>query len=83
MENKSKQSRPGGPRGREDTVELTGLTAVELGRRIKSGEIGVREATEAQLDMIGALEDKYHCYITVLRKLWSSYRPMQIFLVFR
>ncbi|MDE7297938.1 MAG: Asp-tRNA(Asn)/Glu-tRNA(Gln) amidotransferase subunit GatA [Lachnospiraceae bacterium] len=49
-------------------MKLTGLTAVELGRRIKSGEIGVREAVEAQLDAISAKEDKYHCYITVLRE---------------
>ena len=41
------------------------LTAVELGRKIKSKEITVAEATRAALDQIKRLEPTVHAYVTV------------------
>lgn len=49
-------------------MELTELTAAELGRRIRDGRIGVREAVQAQLDVIEARDSRYGCYITVRRE---------------
>lgn len=49
-------------------MDITKLTALELGRRIRSGELSVREAVEAQLSVIDARETDYHCYITVQRE---------------
>ncbi len=47
---------------------ILGLTAVELGRKIKAGEISAREATEAVLRQIDAYDNELNCYITVDRK---------------
>lgn len=48
-------------------MDLTSLSALELGRKIKNKEISVVEATKAQLDIIEKQEEVYHCYITQLR----------------
>ena len=40
-------------------------TAVELGKKIKAGEVSVLEAANAAMDAIDALEDKFNCYVTV------------------
>ena len=49
-------------------MDITALSALELGRKIKEKEISVVEAAKAQLDKIKANDDSYHCYITVMEK---------------
>ena len=44
---------------------LLDLTAVELGKKIKAGEVSVLEATKAVLDQIKEKDDLYNCYVTV------------------
>jgi len=44
------------------------LTAVELGKKIKEGEVSVVEATEAALNAIEAKEDKINSFVTVDRE---------------
>ena len=46
-------------------MDITTLTAVKLGEKIKQHEITVAEATQAYLDRIAALEGEYHALITV------------------
>lgn len=41
------------------------MTAVELGRKIKTKEISVREAVEAVFDRIKSVEGEYNCYVTL------------------
>ncbi len=49
-------------------MDLTNLTAIELGLLIKKGEVSVREAVAAQLAAIKEKDKIYHCYITVLEE---------------
>ena len=44
---------------------LMDYTAVELGKKIKAGEVSVLEAANAAMDAIDALEDKFNCYVMV------------------
>ena len=46
-------------------MDVTGLTAVELGKKIQSREIGVREAVEASLAAIRAREAAVHGFVTI------------------
>ena len=46
-------------------MSILDLTAVELGKKIKSGEITAVEATKAALAQIRALEPVLNCYVTV------------------
>lgn len=46
-------------------MKLLTLTAVELGKKIKSGEVTVEEAAKAALDAIKAKEDKVHSFVTI------------------
>ncbi len=48
-------------------MEITGLSALELGKKIKAGEIGVVEATKASLDNIEKYDSTYNCYVTVCK----------------
>lgn len=41
------------------------LTAVELGKKIKFGEVGVEEALEAVIERIQKREESLHCYVTL------------------
>ena len=41
------------------------LTALELGRKIKAGEITSLQATEAVLEQIGRTENRIHAYVTL------------------
>ena len=50
-------------------MELFDLTALELGAKIKKGEIGVVEVTRACLDRIGEQEKTVHAFITVTPEL--------------
>ncbi len=47
-------------------MNLMSLTAAELGRKIKSGEISVREAAESSLAAIRAREGDVHSFVTVV-----------------
>lgn len=49
-------------------MNLMSLTAVELGKKIKSGEVSVVEATKAALENIKKAEPICHSYITVLEE---------------
>ena len=47
------------------SMDITKLTAVTLGKKIKDREISVREAVEAVFDRIKAVEGEYNCYVTL------------------
>ncbi len=49
-------------------MELSQMTALELGKKIQAKEIGVVEATQATLSMIEKREGDYNCYITVCKE---------------
>ena len=46
-------------------MKLLELTAVELGKKIKAGEVTVEQATRAALDAIKAKEEKVHSFVTI------------------
>lgn len=46
-------------------MNLMSLTAVELGKKIKAGEVSVVEATQAAIDQIEKQDGKFNCYVTV------------------
>lgn len=46
-------------------MKLLELTAVEMGKKIKAGEVTVEEATKAALDAIKAKEEKVHSFVTI------------------
>ena len=48
-------------------MSILGLTAVELGSKIKSKEIAVKEAVEAVLGQIDKYDESLNCYVTVDR----------------
>lgn len=52
------------PKGEKD-VDITKVSAVELSKVIKAGELTVMEAVVAQLEEIRKKEARYHCYISV------------------
>ncbi len=49
-------------------MEILKLTAVELGKKIKSGEVSVLEAVNTYLDRIEKIDNDYNCFITVNRE---------------
>ncbi len=49
-------------------VNITALSALELGKLIKEKKITVADAVKAQLDIIKQRDPQYHCYITVLEE---------------
>ncbi len=46
-------------------MQITELTAVELGRRIQAGEVTAVEATKAVLEQIRRLEPSIHSFVTI------------------
>jgi aspartyl-tRNA(Asn)/glutamyl-tRNA(Gln) amidotransferase subunit A len=52
----------------EVTMDITKMTALELGKRIKQKELSVAEAVRAQLDKIKEQEPTCHSYITLLEE---------------
>ena len=46
-------------------MELTSLTAVELGKKIKAKEVSVLEAVDAVFAQIERLEENLNCYVTL------------------
>ena len=49
-------------------MDILSLTAVELAKAIREGKTTAVEATQAVLDKIEAVEDKFHCYVTIERE---------------
>lgn len=49
-------------------MDITTLSALELGKKIHSKEISAVEAVREQLATLKAREEKYNCYITVLEE---------------
>ena len=49
-------------------MSLLSLTAIELGKKIRSGEVSVREAVEAVYQRIDEAEPKIHSYVTTDRE---------------
>lgn len=49
-------------------MDLMGLTAVELGRKIKAKEVTVREAVLAAYDKIDEKEAELNCYVTTTKE---------------
>lgn len=49
-------------------MDMMGLTAVELGKKIRAGEVTVREAAEAALAQIDRVESQVHSYVTIDRE---------------
>jgi aspartyl-tRNA(Asn)/glutamyl-tRNA(Gln) amidotransferase subunit A len=47
-------------------MSLLNMTAVEIGKKIKAGEITVMDACKAALDQIKAKEQNLNCYVKVL-----------------
>jgi aspartyl-tRNA(Asn)/glutamyl-tRNA(Gln) amidotransferase subunit A len=52
----------------EIIMDITSLSALELGAKIKNREISVLEATKAQIEKIKEKENLYNCYITVMEE---------------
>lgn len=46
-------------------MDILELTAVELGKKIKQGEVKVKDAVEAVFAKIRETEGTYHCYVTL------------------
>ncbi|MDO4260610.1 MAG: Asp-tRNA(Asn)/Glu-tRNA(Gln) amidotransferase subunit GatA [Eubacteriales bacterium] len=46
-------------------MNLMSLTAVELGKKIKAGEVTAVDAAKAALEQIKKLDGEYNCYVTV------------------
>ena len=49
-------------------MDITSLTALQLGKKIKAGEISVIEAVKAQLEVIKIREKEHHAYVTLLEE---------------
>lgn len=49
-------------------MDITKLSALELGKKIKSKEISVVDAVKAQLEAIEQRDGSYHCYISILKE---------------
>ena len=46
-------------------MDMMSMTAVELGKKIKAGEISVMEATKACIENINTYDKEYNFFITV------------------
>lgn len=49
-------------------MDLMSMTAVELGKKIASGEVTSVEATQAALDRMEKLEQEYNCFVRIDRE---------------
>ena len=58
-------------------MDITSLTALELGKKIKSGEISVVEATKASLDKIKVVDKTYNAYISVCEESMAQAEIVQ------
>lgn len=46
-------------------MDLMNMTAVELGKKIRAGEVTVKEAVKSCLDHIEAYDKEYNCFVSV------------------
>lgn len=46
-------------------MDIKSLTALELGKKIRAGEIGAAEAAKAALEQIQAVDGTVHAFVTV------------------
>jgi aspartyl-tRNA(Asn)/glutamyl-tRNA(Gln) amidotransferase subunit A len=51
---------------KEVSMDITKLSALELGKKIKEKEISVSEAVKLQIDRIKEKDSEYNCYVSVL-----------------
>lgn len=58
-------------------MDITSLTAVELGKKIKAGEISAVEATKATLDRINVTDKTYNAYISVCDEAIAQAQKVQ------
>ena len=49
-------------------MDITKLSALELGKKIKEKEISVSEAVKLQIDRIKEKDSEYNCYVSVLEE---------------
>lgn len=49
------------------SIDITKLTALELAKKIHSGEVKVKEAVDSVYDMIDKNDETYNCYITLCK----------------
>ena len=49
-------------------MDITSLTAVELGKKIKAKELSVADAVKASLDQIDRVEKDVHSFVTIDRE---------------
>ncbi|MDF2952138.1 MAG: aspartyl/glutamyl-tRNA(Asn/Gln) amidotransferase subunit, partial [Anaerocolumna sp.] len=49
-------------------MDITKLTALELGKKIKNKEVSVIDATKALLEKIKISDENYNCYITIMEQ---------------
>ena len=49
-------------------MSLMSLTAVELGKKIKAGEVTVKEAVEAAFAQIEKVEGDVHSFVTLTKE---------------
>lgn len=57
-------------------MDITALSALELGEKIKKKEITVIDALKAQIDKIKSLDEEFGCYITVTEE--EAYKRAKI-----
>ena len=55
-------------------MNIMSMTAVEIGKKIRSKEISVAEAVKASLSQIEKAEEKIHSFVTVDREAPSNVR---------
>jgi aspartyl-tRNA(Asn)/glutamyl-tRNA(Gln) amidotransferase subunit A len=58
-------------------MDITSLTALELGKKIKAGEISAVEATKASLDRIKVVDQTYNAYISVCENAMAQAENVQ------
>ncbi|HEX3020815.1 MAG TPA: Asp-tRNA(Asn)/Glu-tRNA(Gln) amidotransferase subunit GatA, partial [Lachnospiraceae bacterium] len=49
-------------------MDITKLTALELSKKIKAGELKVVDVVKEQLDKVKSEDGKYNCYVTVIEE---------------
>ena len=59
-------------------MSLFNMTAVELGKKIKAGEVTVVDACKAALEQIKATEKELNCYVQVLEEAQIMERAREV-----
>lgn len=59
-------------------MEITQMSALTLGEKIKSGEVSVREAVKAYFEQIGKQESTVHAYLSIdEKKTWARVNEVE------